>query len=777
MRPDDAPPPAPPLPDEAEDAAPSLASDGGWRPGARWAREEASPAPKAMREDGPFGLAGREEARAALQARIEARRAEVQATSRHEAPPRRRLTLAEEEAAKLAKREDRHKQPLTPEARRARAQAAHQARAGGRDVAHLDATAAAQAHEGQRYRDAGLCLLDRPAAGKAFTAASVLAFPNPPRHGEDGRSALAEKIAAMPAHQRPAMRELGRSSHAAAVPFRAMRSDEGGALVPAPPSASPAHQAAYAAAPLPERCEPRMRGPGRRFTHAGPKNPEAVPFSTAPDADLSAELAALSAPGDDPDAPLVLAHQAGQRQLIVAACPRAQAVGLHPGMAVTQARAFVPGLVVEPHDAAADAALLQRLAVHAALRWSPWVQVDGDGMTIDLSGVAHLFGGEARMARRIVRRLAKAGFTARLAIAGTPGAAHALARHGHADIAIVTNGDEAQALSPLPLAALRWEAGALDAARRFGFASVGDLLPLPRAPLAKRLGLAAIRRLDEALGRAAEPLLPVAAPDPIRVERRLVEPIGTPEAIDQVAGDLVIDLIAELQRRGLGVRALALDYERVDGGRQRIAFGTARATREGAHLLRLIHLRRERIDPGFGIERMALHVLRAEPLGATSIGAVLAGEAAPVDVAALVDRLAARVGPQALFRLAPVESDVPERGVARVSPLAEPADFARWRRPARLLRRPEPLDQVIALLPDAPPRRFTWRGEAHEVVAGDGPERIHGEWWRSERETWAVRDYYIVEDSRGARFWLFRRGDGVGAETGDMSWHIHGLFG
>ena len=164
-------------------------------------------------------------------------------------------------------------------------------------------------------------------------------------------------------------------------------------------------------------------------------------------------------------------------------------------------------------------------------------------------------------------------------------------------------------------------------------------------------------------------------------------------------------------------------------------------------------------------------------LGATALAASLAGDDAPPDVAVLLDQIAGRVGEEALFTTAPVESDVPERAVRRSPPLAAPTGWPSWKRPVRLLSRPEPLVGVLALLPDAPPRRFTWRGKVHAVVAGDGPERIHGDWWRRDGEVWAVRDYFRVEDDTGARFWLFRRGDGVEPATGDLSWYLHGLFG
>ena len=252
---------------------------------------------------------------------------------------------------------------------------------------------------------------------------------------------------------------------------------------------------------------------------------------------------------------------------------------------------------------------------------------------------------------------------------------------------------------------------------------------------------------------------------------------GTPESIAQVICDLVDDLIEGLRARGLGARSLDLALSRVDGREQHVVLGTARATRDARHLVRLLGLRIDTIYPGLGIEVMRLTATRADVLDAMALSAPLGGEERPTDLAPLIDQLAARTGSAALFKLAPVESDVPERAVARVPPLTTSGRWAGWRRPARLLRRPEPLDNVVALLPDHPPRRFTWRGKTHVVVAGDGPERIFGEWWRRDGEVWAVRDYYQVEDADGGRFWIFRRGDGVESGTGDLSWHVQGVFG
>ena len=447
-------------------------------------------------------------------------------------------------------------------------------------------------------------------------------------------------------------------------------------------------------------------------------------------------------------------------------------------MAATHARVLVPDLDVRPADPDADAALLGRLALHAVRSWTPIAAVaPPDGLWLDLTGCAHLFGGEERLSRRLVRFCARAGFTAQIAVADTPGAAHAVARHAGDVVTVVPSGATLDALMPLPVASLRLAPAALTAARRFGFDRVGDLVPVARGPLARRLGMPAVERLDQALGRVAEPIAPIGDPATPAAERRMLEPISTAEAIRQVMADLLGDLVETLCAGGLGARSLRLACLRIDGVEQVVAVGTSRPTRDAAHLLRLLALRIERIDPGLGLERFRLVAVHAEALGATTLGAVLAGEPDAADVPRLVDGVAGRIGPRAVFRMKSVDSHVPERVVARTGPTEAVAGWPAWKRPVRLLVRPEPLSSVLALLPDQPPRRFEWRGATHKVVAADGPERIHGEWWRRDGEVWAVRDYFRLEDERGARFWVFRRGDGVDDATGDLSWWLHGLFG
>lgn len=516
-----------------------------------------------------------------------------------------------------------------------------------------------------------------------------------------------------------------------------------------------------------------MREVGRRGEAADNPFKAMPPHEGAPGYALAAPLPLVGAWART----TILIERVGQRDVVTAACPLALELGLRPGMAAAHARALVTDLDVRDAEPDKDRALLARLALHAVGRWTPTASVTGpDGLWLDLTGTTHLFGGEARFCWRLLRFLHRLGFTASIAIAGTPGAAHALARYGGDPITILPPGQETRAIAELPLAALRLTAEALTSATRFGLERVADLYPIARGPLARRLGMATVTRLDQARGLVAEPIVPVVPFEEPRVERRLLEPIGTAEAIRHVIDDLVDDMVVVLQTRGLGLRAAVLTCLRVDGVEQRIGLGTAKATRDARHLKRMFAMRVERIEPDLGIEAMSLTAPRVEDLMPVSLGTGLAEPRVP-DLAPLVDQLSGRAGGAALFRVGAQESDVPERAIVRTDALVCPTGWPKWKRPVRLLRRPELLSNVVALLPDHPPRRFVWRGRAFRVAAGDGPERIHGEWWRNAREMWAVRDYFRVEAETGERFWLFRRGDGVEGSTGDLSWYMHGVFG
>ena len=478
-----------------------------------------------------------------------------------------------------------------------------------------------------------------------------------------------------------------------------------------------------------------------------------------------------------PERPLVIAGRDGRRRAIVAVDRAAQALGVRPGLALAQAQARVPDLHIEPADPAADAAALARLALWALRRYSPVVAIDlPDGLLIDATGVAHLFGDETALLDELRVRLTAARLGSRVALAGTVGAAHALARFGPRPAMIVASGETDAVVASLPLAALRLDPTLVERLRRLGFESIADLAATPRAPLALRFGSEPGRRLDQMFGRLAEPIQPIRWPELIQVRHAFAEPIAAPETLARYIGQLVEALCPLLEAQGLGARRLDLLFHRVDNLVQAVRVGTAKPVREVKRLTRLLTDRLENVDPGFGVEVMTLAAILVEPLAYRQDDTL--GRTADADVSDLVDILANRIGADKLYRAAPAESDLPERAVRRVAPLAPPVGAtwpAHWPRPSRLLSPPEPVD-TVALLPDQPPVHFIWRGVRRRVKRADGPERVFGEWWHRDPETAAVRDYFAVEDESGERFWLYRSGDGEDPATGDLRWYLHGVF-
>ena len=478
------------------------------------------------------------------------------------------------------------------------------------------------------------------------------------------------------------------------------------------------------------------------------------------------------------DQPLVTAAHDGRRRVVASADRAASVLGLRRGMPLAHAQAMLPGLAVAEADPNGDADALGRLAFWL-LRYAPLTSADPpDGIWVDAAGCAHLHSGEAAMLTDMVERLRHSDIQARAAVADTPGAAHAVARHGSGEVTVVPSGREQEVLAPMSVAALRLQPDTVDRLRRLGFDTVGQLAAIQRAPLARRHGPEVALRLDQACGRVFEPIVPILPPETVGHRVTFLEPLMTAEAFATVIGMLVGEVCHVLERTGRGARQLDLLFERVDGRVEAVRVGTARPSRDPRHLARLLDEHLEEVDPGLGVEAMRLVVPLAEAVRWEQGGSALDGSDRHTDISGLVDRLLNRLGADRVFRAVPVESDVPERSVGWVPALAPPGG-ADWPptlpRPGRLFDPPQPV-LAMSVLPDAPPVSFTWRRVRHRVRHADGPERIHGEWWRRHGEVRAVRDYWRVEDEQGRRFWLFRRGDGADPETGGLEWFLHGLF-
>ncbi|NEK40671.1 DNA polymerase Y family protein [Rhizobium leguminosarum] len=475
------------------------------------------------------------------------------------------------------------------------------------------------------------------------------------------------------------------------------------------------------------------------------------------------------------EAPLVIVARSGSTRWLSAVDANAAKLGLRVGMPAAKAQALVQGLHMVDADPVADLAALERLTFWALTQYSPIVAMDPpDGIVMDTEGADHLQGGEQPMLSRLVNSFRARGLPARAVVADTWGSAHALARSSTKETFVVPPRQTPDAVMSLPISLLRVNAESVTGLRTLGFKTVGELAATPRAPIALRFGPEIGRRLDQMFGRIAEPIDPIRCPEIIEVHRAFAEPIGAAETIAKYVSRLVTQLCLELQAKGLGVRRTDLIVHRVDNTIQALRAGTAKPVRDVAWLTKLLHDRIEKIDPGYGIEKLSLAATMVEPLNDRQISLV---EDADVDVTSLIDVLGNR-GTQRIYRLAPVASDVPERSVQRVLPVAREDGQTwpmTWPRPVRLMDRPE-LIEVMALLPDHPPVWFTWRGKRRRVKRADGPERIYGEWWRRTSEWVAVRDYFTVEDETGERYWIFRSGDGVDAETGSHKWFLHGMF-
>ncbi len=482
------------------------------------------------------------------------------------------------------------------------------------------------------------------------------------------------------------------------------------------------------------------------------------------------------------DKPLIVLARVKSALRIAHADRKARALGLLPGLTLADARARVPDLDLADEDLVADAVLLDHLADWCD-RYTPLVGMDGpDGIMLDITGCAHLFGGEAALNADLLMRLARFGFSVRSAIAGTPDAARAIARYGEGGI--VPEGSEAKAVSPLSVSALGTEPNTVTALARAGLRLIKDLAERPRAPLAARFGQDLLDRLSRTLGETDHPLSPRRPLPELAAERRFAEPIGRTEDVMAALGELAHEIAECLEARGTGGRRFEIGLFRTDGAVRRIGVLAGRPLRDAKPLVKLFEERLDSladpVDPGFGFDMIRLDVLASEASHAVQTG--LDGkENANEDIAALVDRLGARFGPGRVRRFVPQDSHIPERAAQSVPAMAAVAGSGAWPqqeegapslRPLRLIDPPEPVDETLSEVPDGPPIRFRWRRVMREVARAEGPERIAPEWWRREDKS-LTRDYFRVEDRQGHRYWLYREGL-YGQDA--PRWFLHGLF-
>jgi protein ImuB len=493
----------------------------------------------------------------------------------------------------------------------------------------------------------------------------------------------------------------------------------------------------------------------------------------------------------DRTAPLAAIAKIDNAQRLVCIDAQAARLGLSLGLSLPDARARFPSLIVVEAEPLEEAQLLTRLCDWCS-RYTPLAALDGrDGLMLDISGIAHLFEGEAALIEDCRARLSAQGITVAIGAAGNPRAAWALARFSRVRTAPEPLSDKAfvKLFHDLPLAALGLDEKTIGEMARAGLRRIGDIALRPRAPITARFGALPMARLDALKGLERSSIAPRFRPPDFCAERQFVSPIQTAEAIEVQLRKLADDLVVLLERQAKGARRIELSLYRVDGAMRRIRIGASRPLNEARAIVRLIAERlaspnEDAIDAGYGVDLMRLACLAAEPLAPSEAELERAHEAERArSLAELLDRLTARLGARAVTRRELVDAHLPEQAEA-ASPAAlgearlrgeEPEAVPRGApaRPLRLFARPEPIE-ALAEVPDGPPLRFRWRRVLHDVTAIEGPERIAAPWWRHAGAP--TRDYFRAEDSEGRRFWLYREGL-WGRETMRPKWFVHGLFG
>jgi len=441
----------------------------------------------------------------------------------------------------------------------------------------------------------------------------------------------------------------------------------------------------------------------------------------------------------------------------------AERQGLHAGMPHSDARAFCPDLQSRPADPIGDRQFLHVLR-RWATRYCPWVGLeDAEGLVLDITGSAHLFGGEAMMLTDMRQRLTRAGFAARIGIGDTRGAAWALAHHGEGQ---ALAGDPLAALASLPVAALRLEEKTITALQRLGLRSIGDLEGAARAPLTRRFGRELLHRLDQALGRQPEQITPLAEPPHYGVRMTLPDPIGLFDDVMAGTARLLDQLCAKLKARETGARILCLTLRRVDQEAQSVELRLARPLRDARRILPLFERGVGAVEAGYGIDQMRLEATQVEDLPVQQVSHVSTGRKGQLED--LISRIGTRVGLDNIQRFLPADSHIPERSFL-IAPAAYSEPEGPW-----VAMRPRPLclfsPTPIAGHDPHPPKHFRWRRMSLTTARATGPERIAPEWWLVD-DSWrsGVRDYWCVETRQGRRLWLFFTPQNPG-------WFVQGEF-
>lgn len=467
----------------------------------------------------------------------------------------------------------------------------------------------------------------------------------------------------------------------------------------------------------------------------------------------------------------VIASRKKGRMLIEAVSEAAMRLDIHPGMVLADCKAIFPELQVLEYEPGRNEQLLNALA-EWCIRYTPFVALDlPDSLILDTSGCVHLWGGELKYIETIRDKMGSYGYTTRIAIADTVGAAWGITHYGKTPM-IVPFKQQKGYLKQLPAAALQLDATILARLKKLGLQRIETFIDLPHEALRRRFGPELPLRLSQVLGESIEVIVPIKPIEPYMERLCCLEPIVTRIGITIALEQLLKLLCLRFETEGIGMRKAVFTAYRIDGDKQQIEIGTVYPSRKSEHLFRLFEHKIATLEPALGFELFVLETPQTEPLTQEQAAMWNAVGHNDKKIAELLDRVMAKAGLNAVSRFLPAEHYWPERAIKKASPLWE-KKITSWRtdlpRPVCLMPNPEPIE-VMAMLPDYPPMQFRYKGKLNQVVKSDGPERIEQEWWLKDG---LYRDYYCVEDKEGSRYWLFRSGP---YDQKQPQWFIHGFF-
>ncbi len=521
------------------------------------------------------------------------------------------------------------------------------------------------------------------------------------------------------------------------------------------------------------------------------------------------------------DAPFAIVKTQQNAQSLTSLCPQARSQGLSVGQSISDARALCNHLITQENDPLSETQFLTRLHRWAG-KFTPWVAVHQPAsLMLDISGCAHLFGGEEALVTLISEDCARLRLSVQIGIADTVGAAWALAHfagqrsgpvrsgdaidqearatrsraskrrgrerggttplqvHHHENYYISSVGETFESIRKLPLDALRLPIDVSTKLNRLGLRQIGDLAALPRASLARRFGADTLLRLDQALGAQPEPVCPAEPMRNFATRLSLPDPIGLAGDIEAAISRIIPPLCRKLRSAGLGARSLSLTLHRTDSTVQVIQVDLARPAHNPDRITPLLTLHIPKIDPQFGIDMVRLEAVKVEPIrDQQHVGHAEALAAAQnrdgTDHSDLLGRVGARIGLEALQILHPSDSHLPDN-TQRPMPAAFSKSAEGWNVP--VTKRPSimfPVEPISMVDDGRPPLAFRWRRRVFKTISYAGPERIAPAWWL-DLSAWrtGTRDYWTVTTDAGAKLWLYQAHGN--AQTG--GWFCHGYFG